>query len=73
MWPSIRIAYGWVHQAARLLENEDEATGGEVRQSMEHLLDLRQEARRQQGRFRKDPAAYLAALENRLLKRSLPS
>jgi len=36
-------------------------------------LDLRQEARRQQSRFRKDPAAYLAALENRLLKRSLPS
>ena len=36
-------------------------------------LDLRQEARRQQGRFRKDPAAYLTALEDRLLKPSLPS
>jgi hypothetical protein len=36
-------------------------------------LDLRQEARRRQGRFRKDPAAYLAALESRLLKPSLPS
>lgn len=183
MWPAIRIAYGWVHQAARLLENEDQLTGGEVRQQMEELLteirddqasvgalrpavahflkvsasywpglfhcydipglprtnnileqffgsvryhhrrasgrirasagtvargsvralastatrlhsfgeyelrhpdldrwrdlrrslDLRQEARRQQGRFRKDPAAYLAALEDRLLKLSLPS
>jgi hypothetical protein len=41
--------------------------------SLRRSLELRQEARRQQGRFRKDPAAYLAALEARLLKRSLPS
>jgi hypothetical protein len=183
MWPAIRIAYDWVHQAARLLENEDELTGREVRQRMENLLaeirddqatvgalqpavahflkvsasywpglfhcydipglprtnnvlehffgsvryhhrrasgrirasagtvvrgsvralasatsrlhpfgeyelrhpnldrwrdlrqslELRQETRRQQGRFRKDPVAYLAALESRLLKPSLPS
>jgi hypothetical protein len=183
MWPAIRIAYGWVHQAARLLENEDEAPGSEVRQRLEDLLsemragqatvgtlqpavahflkvsasyrpglfhcydvpglprtnnilehffgsvryhhrrasgrirasagtvvrgavralasvaarlrplgeyelrhpnldrwrdlrrslDLRQEARRQQGRFRKDPMAYLAALESKQLKPSLPS
>jgi len=183
LWPTIRIAYGWVHQAARLLENEEELTGSEVRQRLEDLLaeiradqasvgtlqpavahflkvsasywpglfhcydipgvprtnnvleqffgsvryhhrrasgrirasaatvvrgsvralasatsrlhlfgeydlrhpnldrwrdlrqslELRQEARRQQGRFRKDPAAYLAALEARLLKPSLPS
>lgn len=183
LWPTIRIAYGWVHRAARLLENEDQLTGSEVRQQMDDLLaeirgeqatvgtlqpavahflkvsasywpglfhcydipglprtnnilehffgsvryhhrrasgrirasagtvvrgavrvlastasrlhlfgeyelrhpdpdrwrdlrrslHLRQEARRQQGRFRKDPAAYLAALENRLLKPSLPS
>jgi hypothetical protein len=183
MWPALRIAYGWVHQAARLLENEDDLTGSEVRQQMGELLAeirddqtsvgtlqsavahflkvsasywpglfhcydvpglprtnnilehffgsvryhhrrasgrirasagtvvrgsvralasaasrlhpvgeydlrhpnldrwrdlrqslaLRQEARRQQGRFRKDPAAYLAALESRLLKPSLPS
>jgi len=183
MWPAIRIAYDWVHRAARLLENEDELTGSEVRQRMDDLLaeirddqaivgalqpavahflkvsasyrpglfhcydvaglprtnnaleqffgsvryhhrrasgrirasaatvvrgsvralaatasrlhhfgeyelrhpnldrwrdlrqslDLRQEARRQQGRFRKDPAAYLAALEAMLVKPSLPS
>jgi hypothetical protein len=35
-------------------------------------LQLRQEARRQQARFRKDPAAYLARLEALLLKPSLP-
>ena len=183
MWPTIRIAYDWVHRAARLLENEDALTGSEVRHRMDDLLaemrdeqatvgtlqpavahflkvsasywpglfhcydipglprtnnileqffgsvryhhrrasgrirasagtvvrgavralasaasrlhpvgeyelrhpnldrwrelrqslELRQEARRQQGRFRKDPAAYLAALENSLLKQSLPS
>ena len=183
MWPAIRIAYEWVHRAARLLENEDELSGQQVRQQMEDLLDeirddqatvgtlqpatahflkvsasywpglfhcydidgvprtnneleqyfgsaryhqrraggrvrataatvvrgsvrvlaatasqgplvreydlwhpdlerwaslrrsleLRREARRQQGRFRKNPTAYLAALEARLLKPSLPS
>ena len=36
-------------------------------------LHLRQEARRQQGRFRKNPTAYLAALEAMLLKPSLLS
>jgi hypothetical protein len=183
MWPTIRTAYGWVHQAARLLENEAELTGNEVRRRLEDLLaemrdeqatvgalqpavahflkvsasywpglfhcydvdglprtnndqeqyfgsaryhqrrasgrihataatvvrgsvrvlaatasrlhlfgeyelrhpdlarwaglrrslDLRQEARRQQGRFRKNPTAYLAALESKLFKPSLPS
>jgi hypothetical protein len=183
MWPDIRTAFGWVHDAARLLENEDEVSGSEVRRRMDDLLtemradqaavgalqpavahflkvsagywpglfhcygvtglprtnndleqyfgsaryhqrrasgrvhataatvvrgsvrvlaatasrltlfreydlghpslarwtslrrslELRQEARRQQGRFRKDPAAYLARLEAMPLKPSLPS
>jgi hypothetical protein len=183
MWPAIRTAYGWVHRAAHLLANDDEAPGSEVRRRMDALLaemrdeqattgplqpavahfltvsasywpglfhcydipglprtnndleqyfgsaryhqrrasgrvhataatvvrgsvrvlvatatrvhlfgeyelrrpdlerwrglrqtlELRHEARRQQGRFRKDPAAYLATLEARLLKSSLPS
>jgi hypothetical protein len=38
MWPAIRVAYDWVHRAARLLENEDELTGAEVRQRMDDLL-----------------------------------
>jgi hypothetical protein len=41
--------------------------------SLRRSLELRHEARRQQGRFRKDPAAYLATLEATLLKPSLPS
>jgi hypothetical protein len=40
--------------------------------SMREQLTFRREARRQQLRFRKDPAAYLAALEEILLKTSLP-
>jgi hypothetical protein len=183
MWPGIQTAYGWVHAVAKLLENEDELAGSEVRRRLEELLaemadeqttvgtlqpavahflkvsasywpglfhcyevtglprtnndleqyfgsaryhqrrasgrihataatvvrgsvrvlaatasrltlvrdydlwhpnlerwsslrqslELRQEARRQQGRFRKNPTAYLATLETQLLKRSLPS
>ena len=38
MWPTIRIAYDWVHRAARLLEHEDELTGREVRHRLEELL-----------------------------------
>jgi hypothetical protein len=45
----------------------------EVWYAMREQLDSRREARRQQFRFRKDPAAYLAALEDILLKTSLPS
>jgi hypothetical protein len=40
---------------------------------MRDQLTFRREGRRKQLRFRKDPAAYLAALEEILLKTSLPS
>jgi hypothetical protein len=39
---------------------------------MRDQLTSRREGRRKQLRFRKDPAAYLAALEELLLKTSLP-
>src|SRR5216683_734180 len=41
--------------------------------TMREQLTFRREARRKQLRFRKDPAAYLAALEDILLKIGLPS
>ena len=41
--------------------------------ALREQLDSRREARRKQLRFRKDPAAYLAALEEILLKTGLPS
>jgi hypothetical protein len=40
---------------------------------LRHSLEVRHEARRQQGRFRQNPTAYLATLEATLLKPSLPS
>jgi hypothetical protein len=36
-------------------------------------LELRHQARRQQLRFRRDPEAFLAAIEERLLKPTLPT
>lgn len=36
-------------------------------------LEQRQETRRQQRRFRRDPEAYLAAVEERLLMSTLPT
>lgn len=41
--------------------------------ALREQLIFRREARRKQLRFRKDPAAYLASLEEILLKMSLPS
>jgi hypothetical protein len=41
--------------------------------SLRQQLDYRHECRRGQLRFRRDPAAYLAALEQQLLTSSLPS
>lgn len=42
-------------------------------QALRQRLEQRHDARRQQCRFRRDPAAYLAALEETLLKTVLPS
>jgi len=38
LWPAIRTAYAWVHQAARLLENADALSGEAVRQRLAELL-----------------------------------
>ena len=40
---------------------------------LRHQLAYRQEGRRRQRRFRKDPQAYLAQLETVLLKPGLPT
>jgi hypothetical protein len=45
----------------------------EAWRKLRETLDDRQEARRQQLRFRRDPQAYLRTLEERLLKPSLPA
>lgn len=55
--------------SAAQLRLTDEQAWRTLRQQLEY----RHEARRMQLRFRRDPAAYLAALEQRLLTPSLPS
>lgn len=45
-WPPLRIAYGWVHQAAQILENEAQAPAPEVRGCLD---DLFAEMRRDQA------------------------
>jgi predicted GNAT family acetyltransferase len=42
-------------------------------QALRQTLDYRQEGRRKQLRFRHDPQTYLASLEERLCRSSLPS
>ncbi len=42
-------------------------------QALRSSLEKRRETRRAQLRFRRDPAAYLGGLEERLLKQALPS
>jgi hypothetical protein len=41
--------------------------------ALRHTLDYRQEGRRRQLRFRRDPQTYLASLEERLCRSGLPS
>jgi hypothetical protein len=52
----------------------DELASAEVAQwrTLRQELEERHEARRAQRRFRRDPAAYLAALEERLAEQTLP-
>jgi hypothetical protein len=41
--------------------------------ALRQRIDTRHEARRAQARFRRNPTAYLATLEEQLLKPALPS
>ena len=38
LWPTIEVAFGWVHQAAQLLANEAGLTGAQVRRQLSGLL-----------------------------------
>jgi hypothetical protein len=44
-----------------------------VWKALRQRIDVRHELRRRQARFRRDPHAYLTALEDTLLKPILPS
>lgn len=70
---SVRVLAATAARHHRFGESDLSHVNLERWRSLRHSLAHRQEARRQQGRFRKDPTGYLAALEARLLKPSLPS
>ncbi len=68
-WPTIRTAYGWVHQAAHLLANHDGQPGAAVRADYQALLATMIAAQDTLGtlapavaQFRKVTASYGAGL-----------
>ncbi len=74
------VVRGQVRLLAAVATRTREVTVEELRpvdvaawRELREELDQRQEARRRQLRFRRDPEAYLRALEARLLKPSLPT
>jgi hypothetical protein len=47
LWPEVRAGYRWVYQVARLLKNEEELSGAEVRRRLSVILTgIRRAARR---------------------------
>ena len=38
LWPEVRGAYGWVHRAAHILNNDAQATGAAVQRRLHGLL-----------------------------------
>ena len=70
---SVRVLASTAARLHRFSEYELRHPDLERWRDLRRALELRREARRRQGRFRKDPSAYLATLEGMLLKPSLPS
>jgi hypothetical protein len=74
------VVRGQVRLLAAVATRSGEVTVEELRpvdvaawRELREELDERQEGRRRQVRFRRDPEAYLRTLEDRLLKLSLPA
>jgi hypothetical protein len=74
------VVRGQVRLLAAVATRTREMTAEELRpvdtvawRKLREALNDRQEARRQQLRFRRDPHAYLRTLEERLLKPTLPA
>jgi hypothetical protein len=70
---SVRVLAATVNRLTLIREYDLWHPNLERWRSLRNSLNLRHEARRQQGRFRKNPTAYLAMLEELLLKPRLPS
>jgi len=48
-WPSIRLAFGWVHRVAHFLANDDQASGSEVRRHLSGLMSAMMRDRHKTG------------------------
>ncbi len=69
---SVRIVAAVVTQGRSFVGADLRPTDLQRWQRLRTTLETRHEARRAQRRFRRDPVAYLTALENLLLKQVLP-
>jgi hypothetical protein len=49
LWPDVRVAFAWVHAAARILNNEEALGAPEVQRRLQDLLDIMAHAREQAG------------------------
>lgn len=51
LWPEVRLAFAWVHQAARILKNAPKLTAAEVRRRLRGLLGAMTRHRKKAGRL----------------------
>ncbi|HEX2081524.1 MAG TPA: ISNCY family transposase [Longimicrobium sp.] len=49
LWPDVRVAFAWVHTAARILNNEETLSAPEVQRRLQALLDVMARDRDQAG------------------------
>lgn len=70
---SVRVVAAGASRLLTISAEELRLTDVNAWRALRQQLEYRHEARRMQLRFRRDPQAYLAALEQRLFPSSLPS
>jgi hypothetical protein len=49
LWPDVRVAFPWIHAAARILNNEEELDAAEVERRLQALLDVMARDRKTAG------------------------
>jgi len=59
LWPSVRVAFAWVHKAAQILDNPEEAAGEDVRKRLACLLGAMSRHRRQAGELEEAVAHFI--------------
>jgi hypothetical protein len=59
LWPEIRVAYRWVHQAAHVLSNEDHGTGADIKRRLGGLLGAMMRHRAAAGQLAATLAHFL--------------